>query len=234
MGPAKRRIGPGVLRIEGDRPLEQRPCLVRILGGKAVAHFPRPQHRLVGIEILRFAPRAAWRLRARNVCVQRHSDGARHFVLDHENVRHLPVVALRPEVCVARGVDQLRGDAHAISELAHAALEHVAGAQFPPDGLDVDRPPLVDESRIPGDHEQPRETRQVGDQVLGDAVAEVLLLRIVAEVGEGKHRDHRPAVSGPGRASLPRLREPYARCNGNRQRQCQTQGHGRPEETPTR
>jgi hypothetical protein len=40
---------------------------------------------------------------------------------------------------------QLRRDAHAVAQLAHAALDHVADAEFVGDLLDVDGLAFVDE-----------------------------------------------------------------------------------------
>ena len=50
-------------------------------------------------------------------------------------------------------VDQLTGDAHAVARFAHAALKHVAHAQFAADLLHVDGLTLVGETRIAGDDE---------------------------------------------------------------------------------
>ncbi len=75
--------------------------------------------------------------------------------------------------------------------LAHAALEHVAHAELAADLLHVDGPALVGEARVAGDHEQPADARQRGDDVLDDAVGEVLLLRVAAHVLERQHGDRR-------------------------------------------
>lgn len=50
------------------------------------------------------------------------------------------------------------------------------------------------EGRIPGDHDQLVEAGQLGDDVLGDAVAEISLLRIAAHVVEGQDGDGRSAA----------------------------------------
>ena len=50
------------------------------------------------------------------------------------------------------GLDQLRGDAHAIGGLAHAALQHIAHAELATDLLYIDGAALVGEARIAGDH----------------------------------------------------------------------------------
>jgi hypothetical protein len=45
--------------------------------------------------------------------MQRGRDRLRDFVLQVEQVRHLPVIALRPKMIAVLGVDELRGDAKA-------------------------------------------------------------------------------------------------------------------------
>ncbi len=80
---------------------------------------------------------------------------------------------------VARGrVDQLGGNAHPVGRLAHASLEHVLDAELARDPLHVDCLALVGERRVARDDEEPAEARQRGDNVLGDAVGEVLLLGV--------------------------------------------------------
>ena len=70
-----------------------------------------------------------------------------------------------------------------------AALQHEAHAELAADLLHLHRLALVGERRVAGDHEQARDLRQVGDHVLGDAVAEILLLGIAAHIGERQHGD---------------------------------------------
>ena len=89
-------------------------------------------------------------------------------------------------------VVELRRNAHAVAALAHAALDHVADAELLGDLLQVDGLALVDERRVARDHEEPAQLGQRGDDVLADAVGKILLLRIAAHVGEGKHGDGRP------------------------------------------
>ena len=49
--------------------------------------------------------------------------GARNVLLDGKEVIHRAVVGIRPELKAALGVDQLRGNPHAILRAADAALE---------------------------------------------------------------------------------------------------------------
>ena len=77
------------------------------------------------------------------------------------------------------------------SPLAHATLDHVADAQLLGDLLHMDGPVLVDKGRVARDHEEPTQLGQRGDDVLADAIGEILLLRFPAHVDEGKHGDGR-------------------------------------------
>ena len=92
---------------------------------------------------------------------------------------------------VALRLDQLAGDAHAISRLPDASLQHVAHAQFAPDLPDIESLALVGEARMARDHEQPFDPRQTGDDVLDHAVAEVFLIRIAAHILEWQHGNRR-------------------------------------------
>ena len=120
---------------------------------------------------------------------QRGDDRRGHLVLDREDVLEVAIVALGPDMVVGIGVDQLHGDPHPVARLAHAAFDHVLDAELRRDVLDLDRLALVDEGRVARDHEQLPEPRQLGDDVLGQAVGEEFLLGVAAHVGERQHRD---------------------------------------------
>ena len=92
---------------------------------------------------------------------------------------------------IVDGIDQLRGDSNAVTGAPDAALDHVAHAE-----LETDVPHgqgFVFECKrgISGDHEKRAEFRQLGNDVLADAVGEEFLLAVVAHVVERQHRDRR-------------------------------------------
>src|SRR5262249_33199850 len=118
-------------------------------------------------------------------------DRAHDLILDGKDVFELAVVVLSPSVSSGHGVDQLRGDAEAIPAPTHAALQHIAYPQIAPHIADIGRLALVLEARVAGDDEQLREARQLGDDVLGDAVAQVILLLVSAKIGEGEYGNRR-------------------------------------------
>src|SRR5215472_14910552 len=88
-------------------------------------------------------------------------------------------------------VDKLPGNAHAVRGLTDAALKNVAHAEFAADLLHGHRLALIGEAGVPGDYEQPPHARERGDDLLHDAIGEILLLRVTAHILEWKHRYRR-------------------------------------------
>ena len=84
-------------------------------------------------------------------------------------------------------VDQLGGDPNPVASFADAAFQHVGDAERLRDFLHVDRLALEREGRVARHHRQRGHLRQIGDDVLADSVAEILLLGLAAHVDERKH-----------------------------------------------
>jgi hypothetical protein len=53
--------------------------------------------------------------------------------------------------------------------------------------LGFDRLVPIGERSIARDHETVRDPRQIGCEILGDSIREILLLRIVAQIDKGQH-----------------------------------------------
>ena len=121
--------------------------------------------------------------------LDRAGDRADDLVLQFEQIGQVAIVPLGHDVVVGVGPDQLRRDPHPMPRFAHAAFEHIAHAQLLADLLDVDGLALVGEGRVAGDHREGAPAGEQRDDVLGDAVGEKFLLRIVAEIGERQYRD---------------------------------------------
>jgi len=85
------------------------------------------------------------------------------------------------------GIYELDVDAYLIADAAHTTFEHVLHRQLLRDLLHLHRLTFVGEHRIARDHKQPREFRQIRNQVFGHTVNEVLLLWIITQVNERKH-----------------------------------------------
>ena len=199
-------VGVRIAGVELDRPLEQaqRPGVVLALA--AMVQHLAGEDALVGRHVVGGQPGRAVARRRLDPPRQGGDDRGRDLVLDGEDVLEVAVVALGPEVVVGLGVDQLHGDAHPLPDLAHAAFDDVLHAELGGELLHLDRPALELERGVARDHEQLAEPRQLGDDVLGDAVGEELLLRVAAHVVERQHGDRRLVGTIARRAGLGRRR----------------------------
>src|SRR6516165_3114026 len=90
---------------------------------------------------------------------------------------------------VTLGIDQLGVNANLVGRSPDTPFEHIANTELPADRFCIDWPVPVCESTIPRDHKHVRDPRQIGRQIVGEAVRKVLLVRIVAQVGKGQHDD---------------------------------------------
>src|SRR5262249_22321754 len=80
-------------------------------------------------------------------------DACRHLVLQFEDICGARLETFGPKMHTGGSIDQLAVDAHAVRDLAHAAFEQVAHAEFTPDFFHIDAAPFVDEARVARDHE---------------------------------------------------------------------------------
>src|SRR6202000_2877142 len=119
----------------------------------------------------------------------RFGDFAGDFVLDFEDVFHFAVIAFGPHREIGARVDQLRGDAKTVAGAAQAAGQNVSGTQLLANLLW--RHLLVAErqngrARV---GVQSADFRELGDDVFGDAVAQVFIFFGAAEIFKVEDRD---------------------------------------------
>ena len=122
---------------------------------------------------------------------QRGNDLADDFVLNREDVGIFAVVTLCPHGKTRKGVDQLDVDPQSRFCALQRAFQDEMHAEFRRHILDVPGLVLEREDRMAGDHEQARHLGQFGDQVVGQAFREMVLLRIAADIDERQHSDRR-------------------------------------------
>src|SRR5215813_4672655 len=131
-----------------------------------------------------------------------------HLVLQVEHVFENAIEAIRPNVTAGHRIDELPGNAHARSTLAHATFEHIAHPQLATDLLHVNGLALVGERRVSGDYEEPADTREPTGDVLDHAVSEILLLGLPTHVLKRQNGDGWPVrkreVRGIGKIRGPR------------------------------
>ena len=86
-------------------------------------------------------------------------------------------------------VNELRIHAHALSRLADAPFEHVAHAELASDLFHVNRLALEREGGIARDHERAGQPRQLGGEIFGQAIDEIVLISIPSEICERQDHD---------------------------------------------
>src|SRR6516164_3645613 len=179
-----------VARIARDRLLQQAKCL-RDLSRRGKEHGVRPQVRIIGAEIGGRAVGRAGGFGGLQRRLDDAGDAGRDLVLQLEDIFERTVEAVGPQMRPGQRVDQLRRDAHPSAGFAHRAFEHIADTELSADLLHLDRLAFVRKARIAGDHEEPADAGERGNDLLNHAVGEIFLLRVTAQIGEGQYRDRR-------------------------------------------
>ncbi len=116
-------------------------------------------------------------------------DRRRHLVLDREHILEFAVVAFGPEVTAVSDVDELNANPQRVPGFSDAPLDNSIDAERVPDLPDVGVLPLEEERGCARGNPQLSDSGQRGDELFGDAVAEVLLVPRGTHVGEGEDGD---------------------------------------------
>ena len=177
------------VRLYVERPVQECDRLlqaVALLGPQVVA---RLQIELVHLLTLRQTLDDGTGVRSQELPAQTVDDRLRDVLLDLEDVPELPVVVLGPELGAVRRADQVRRDAKALARLPHAAFQDGRDAQSLADfrAAEVSQPAV--EGRRSADDPQSVDAGQRVDEFFRHPVAEEVLFRIRAQVGEGPDRD---------------------------------------------
>ena len=104
------------------------------------------------------------------------------LILNVEHIFHAPVVSLRPEVVPVCHLDQLCGDPQPITRRPDAALQYCPDLEFRSHLGDVRSYTFKRKRRRPGRNVEILEVHEGVDDLLRHAVAEVLVIRIWAQV----------------------------------------------------
>ena len=133
--------------------------------------------------------RASLRLGLHQLIAQRIGQSRHHLILQLEEIGDAFLEPIGPEMRAGLAINKLRVDAHPVLVALHRAFEDIAHAQFLADLLGVDVLALEGEGGIARDHEAVADAREIGGEVLGDAVGEIILAWIAREVPERQHHD---------------------------------------------
>ena len=128
------------------------------------------------------------------LALQLHRDLGRDLALHGQAVAVLAVVAVRPQVRLASRLDQLRGDAHAVAADADAAFDQIVDAQRLADVGGAAADVLVEHRGGAGQDADAvgAAVAELGDQLLGEAVDEVVVRGIAGQIRERQHHEPRP------------------------------------------
>src|SRR5262245_19916907 len=121
------------------------------------------------------------------MCGQDGDNRAHHIILNGKDILEVTIVVLGPAMRTRGSIDQLRGNSNAVAAAPYAAFQHIAYAQFASYLPHIDRLVLVLEAGVAGDDKQLGEAGQLSDDVVDDAVDQIFLLWMGAQVGERKH-----------------------------------------------
>src|SRR5262249_8838645 len=118
----------------------------------------------------------------------------RHFPLQAQQIDGVPIVRLRPDLALVANVNQVRRHAHAIALAARAAADQIVDTELAADFVGALLGPLVSHGRLPSDDPETFriEPAEMDDHLLGDTVAQILLLWVAAAVLDRQYRQHRP------------------------------------------
>ena len=188
-------VGGCELRVEIDRLLEQLLAAREALGSHLVPLEEAHEIGVVRLEVFGVALDDRRPLSTQELHLEVFDDGEGDLVLDLEDVLETPVETLRPQVRAVPHIDELGSDAQPVAGLAHAPLDDGPDVQSTADLTHVLILALEGEGRGPRHHAQALHLGQGVDDLLGNTVAEELLLGIGRQIGERQHRHRRPVVA---------------------------------------
>src|ERR1700674_70486 len=86
-------------------------------------------------------------------------------------------------------VYKLHINSQPVGATLYRALKDIADIQLPTELLHVHGFPFEGERRVAGDNKRAVDPRQVRGQALSDAIYEIILFGVAAEIGERQHYD---------------------------------------------
>src|SRR5208282_221833 len=202
--PRRKSVGERIAGIGLEHQPEQTQRLLVVFRGFGKRRWYRAAGQIVDVLArLRLAPGAP-DLGAAQHRTDRADQTFGDLVLQIERVFERAVEALVPQMFSARHLDKLAADANPIAGLSETPLDHIADPELAGELLGICPLTLVAETRVAGDDREPPCSRQLGDQVFGDAIEKELRLGVTAEVLE--RQDHQPRPFRPCRGFLTDLR----------------------------
>jgi aerobic carbon-monoxide dehydrogenase large subunit len=200
--------GVGILRVELERSAVKPFSLIERL------HHPVPEqenglcfeHEIHGFGIVASAIRLAGG-RPDQRRAQRVGDACGDLILQAGEIRAVAIKSLGPDLGVGLRIDQLSIYANMVVRAVDATLQQIANAEVGADLLGIDKLSFVAERRAAtGDCQARNVGRQIGGEIVDDAVSEVILRGIATEIRKRHDRNRQPSARRPGRRRSQQLR----------------------------
>ena len=145
----------------------------------------------------------------------RRRHGVRNLALHSKYVRNLPVIAFGPYVVSRQSVDKLNRYSRLCARSSNTSLHNVMHSKLASNLLHIDKTASVTEAGIAGGDKKLTLPRQLSDDVVGNTIAKILLITVVAHVVKGQHRNRRPVRQWQNIAVRSPTPLTIARCRGN-------------------
>jgi hypothetical protein len=150
---------------------------------------PSAHRKIDRVGVGRPFPRRAQALGLKELHAERVGDAGDGLDLQGAELPALALEPVRPDMRAGLGRNELRVDRDRLADAPHAPFERVAHVEVAAELLCVDRLALIGERGLVRDHEAAGQMREVGGEIVGEAVGEIILLGVAAEVGERQDDD---------------------------------------------
>jgi hypothetical protein len=192
--PGEFRGGATEIGVEGQGPLVKRDGLGDFCRSVAKFELEAAQESFVSSGVVGTADDFCLTCAGHEPQFESTRDVFDDLVLEHEDFRPRTVETFGPDMATSRGVDQLRVDPHVFPRPARAALKDVPYAEFLRDLRGLRCLPLVNEGGVARHDEEAGHAGQRGGQILGNAVGEIALFLVVAQIVERQNDQRRSCV----------------------------------------
>jgi hypothetical protein len=133
--------------------------------------------------------------------------GGRHdvegyFVLQREHVRHFAIELVAPEMVSRIGLDELGCDTNTAAGLSNAPLQHIVRAQLAADFGHIDGFALEQKRRTSCEYGHSRLSRKSGDDLVGEAVGEIVNVLVATQIVEWQDRNRGNTSCGWGSGQM--------------------------------
>jgi len=106
------------------------------------------------------------------------------FTLHYQDILKVAVVRFGPQVNIGLTLNQLGGDLDAITGALHGPFDHRVYVQVARNLRQALVRAFVVHNRSPRDHVKGLDLGQIGDECLGHALGEVVLVGVVGKIGK--------------------------------------------------